>query len=486
MFELKKELLETHEAILTLDIDEKTERRAIQKTTRRISREVNIPGFRKGKAPPNIVMRMIGRDTVLAEAAEDLLQDFYPKALEQAEIEPYGPAEIEDINLSPMRVSLRVPLMPEVELGDYESVRLEPEPVQITEEEMASALDNIRDEHAILEPLEGPAEEGDVLLLSMLEGEHNGDVLVHEHDLEVVLDPEREFVAPGLMEQLIGLSAGDEDTFSVTLPEDFEEEALRGEELQFTLEVDQTYERTLPDLDDALASTVGHYETLEELKDHLRAEMLEYKERQVEKEYREALLDAYIAQANIHYPPLMIEQEIDDKLEEMKADIKRRSDMAWDDILAQQGIDEEQVREDLRPSAVESIEIGLILAEFAELFDVEVSDEEIKAEMVSSLQQMGISDLNLLGAFKLDSPAGRDTHARLMARKTLGRLERLAQGLPLEEPEVESEVVAESEEEDVPSLGEGEVEAEPESESQADMEDDTVGEDDDQPDVDDA
>jgi hypothetical protein len=99
---------------------------------------------------------------------------------------------------------------------------------------------------------------------------------------------------------------------------------------------------------------------------------------------------------------------------------------------------------------------------------------------------MGISDLNLLGAFKLDSPAGRDTHARLMARKTLGRLERLAQGLPLEEPEVESEVVAESEEEDVPSLGEGEVEAEPESESQADMEDDTVGEDDDQPDVDDA
>ncbi len=482
MFELKKELLETHEAILTLDIDDETERRAIQKTTRRISREVNIPGFRKGKAPPNIVMRMIGRDTVLAEAAEDLLQDFYPKALEQAEIEPYGPAEIEDINLSPMRVSLRVPLMPVVELGDYEGVRLEPEPVQITEEEMASALDNIRDEHAILEPIEGPAEEGDVLLLSLFEGEHNGDVLVHEHDLEVVLDPEREFVVSGVMEQLVGLSAGDEETFSVTLPEDFEDEALRGEELQFTLEVDQAYERTLPELDDALASTVGNYETLEELKDDLRAEMLEYKERQAEKKYRDALLDAYIAQASIHYPPLMIEQEIDDKLEEMKADIKRRSDMAWDDILAQQGIDEEQVREDLRPSAVESIEIGLILAEFADLFDVEVSDEKVKAEMTSSLQQMGISDPNLLGAFKSDSPAGRDTHARLMARKTLERLERLAQGLPIEEPEA----VEESEEEELPAPSESEIETEPESEPQADIEDDTVGEEEEHSDADDA
>jgi trigger factor len=463
VFELKKEILGSHEAILTLDIDKKTERRAIQKVTGQISREVNFPGFRKGKAPLGVILRRYGEENVLRALAKYLLEgDFYAKAIEEAGIEPYGPGQIEDISLSPMQLTFRVPLMPEVELGDYESLRMDPEPVEVTEEDLMSVLKNIQAEHAILEPVDRASEEGDALLLSLFEGEVDGDLIVQEHDLEVILNPEEEIIAPGVVEELYGLSNDDEKSFMVTLPEDFDEGRLAGEEVQFFVDVDQVYERELPGIDDALASTVGHFETLDELKDELRQQIRQHKERTAKEDYHDALVDALIADAELHYPPLMVEKQLDDMIEDIQANVERSHDLEWEDYLNQQRITEEKLREDLRSRAVERIERGLILAEFAKATGVEVSDAEVRIEMEDTLHQMGVDDPNLLSAFKVDSEAGQDTRARLMGRKTLQRLEHLAQGLPMEEPESEEETKSEV---DLAA----ETESSPEAESETDI-----------------
>jgi trigger factor len=463
VFEMKKEILDSHEAILTLEIDDKTERRAIQKAARRISREVDIPGFRKGKAPPNVIMRMFGKDVLLQEAAEELLEDLYPKALDRAEITPYGPGQIEDLNLSPMRIKVRVPLMPVVTLGDYENLRMEFESAEIAEEELADVLENVREEHAILEPVDRAAADGDVLSLDLIEAEVDGEDIVHEHDIEVVLDPEQEFIVPGVIEELIGLSEGEEKTFVLSLPEDLEED-LAGKEATFTVEVDQVYDRMLPELDDALASTVGNYETLEELKEDLRQEMQEYKNREEKKEYRDALIDALIADAELHYPPLMVEEELDDILDSIENNVKQRQNLDWEEFLERAGATEEELREQMRSQAVKNVERSLVLAEFADVTDVQVSDEEVEAEMRQTLLQMGIEEPSLLEAFQVDSRAGQDTRSRLMGRKTIERLERLAQGLPLEEPEPEPEEVSEVEEQE-----EAPVEMEPVTEDESEV-----------------
>ncbi len=439
MFDLKKEILDSHEAILTIEIDDKAERRAIQKAARRLSREVNIPGFRKGKAPPNVIMRMFGEEPVLQEAADDLMKDLYPKVLEEADIEPYGPGQIEAISMSPMRVTVRVPLMPEVKLGDYESLRLEPESADVTEEDVATVLKNIREDHAILEPVDRKGAEGDAMLLSLIEGEVDGVYIVHEHDVEVVLDPEQEFIMPGVVEELMGLRAGDEKSFVLTLPEELEDEDLAGKEATFTVSVEQVYDRVLPELDDALASTVGNYETLAELKEELRQAMREHKAADVKERYRDALIHALIADAELHYPPLIIEEELDNMLDSMEDNVVQSYDIDWETFLEQVGTTEEALREDLRTEAVENIERGLILAEFAEATGVEVSEEEVRAELGEVLKDRGIDNPALLEGFKVDSKTGHDLRNRLFGRKTLEKLERLAQGLPLEEPEPEPE-----------------------------------------------
>jgi len=442
VFELEKQILDdSHEAILTLHIEEEQERRALRETARRLSREINVPGFRKGKVPPHVLMRVAGEEWVLGEVVKDLLEDTYAEVLEQAGIEAYGSAILENVTRSPMSVTLRVPLAPEVELGDYHSVRLPPEPVEVTEEEVAEALERLRDDHAILEPVQRPAEAGDALLLSLFEGQSDGEMLVHEHDLEVALDPQAGFIAPGVVEALIGLQAGDEKTFVVTLPEDYETPALRGREVSFTAEVAQVYERTLPDLDDVLANAVGNYETLEELKAALREQLLAYKEEEATQKRRDKLVAAFMDIATIRYPPSLVADQAQETFEEIQAAVRRKPGLTWEDFLLQQGVSEEELRAVLQHNAEKVIQEKLLLTEFARHFGFDAGEEEIREEFAASLREKGIEDPALVAALKIDSETGQSVRSSVITRKVLERLERIAQGLSPEEAEPEPEAV---------------------------------------------
>jgi trigger factor len=437
VFELTKEILESHEAILTLDVDPKAERKALEKTVRHISRNANIPGFRKGKAPANVIMRMFGREAVMAEVVEDLLETAYPQALEQAEIEPYGPGHLEDFSLNPMVIKLRVPLAPQVDLGDYESIRMEPESVEVTADELNEALEHIREENAVLDPVDRPAELGDKVILGIVEGAVDGDVFLHEHDMELPLDVEHPVISPEFIAALVDLEAGDEKTFTLTLPADFDE-TLAGEEAEFTVEVDEVYSRALPELDDALASTVGNFETLDELRADLRERMLEYKQEHARETYRARLVEKLMAQAEIHYPPDMVEDKLDDMVEQFRQRVENAYNITWEDFLEMQAVTEEQLREDLRSQAIDELERGLALSEFAVEMDVTVSDDEVKAELGNIMTQQGVTNPALLEAFRPDTPMVNDLRNSVLGRKTLTLLERLAQGLPLEEPAPET------------------------------------------------
>jgi trigger factor len=442
VFELTKEVLDSHEAILTLDIDPQAERKAMNKTIRRIARNANIPGFRKGKAPAHVIMRMFGREAVLAEVVEDLLEDLYPKALDQAEIEPYGPGQLEDFSTDPMVVKLRVPLAPEVDLGDYEDLRIEPELVTLDEKEIDEALEHIREENAVVDPVERPAAWGDQVILGVVEAEVDGDVIIHEHDMELPLDVDRPVIAEAFIEALVGLEAGDEESFTITLPDDFDEE-LGGRDAEFFVEVDEVYSRALPELNDALASTVGNYESLAELRAELRERMLAYKEQNAREAYRDTLVAALVERAEMRYPPALVEDKLDDNLEDARERVEGSYNMAWEDFLQMQSLTEEGFRQQMRSDVISDIEKGLVLGEFAEEMGITVSDEEVRAELESIMSQQGVTNPALLNAFRPDTPMARDLRNSVLGRKTLERLECLAQGLPLEEEGVETDVADE-------------------------------------------
>ncbi|MEA3309332.1 MAG: trigger factor [Chloroflexota bacterium] len=437
MFELKKEILATHAAKLTVTIKPEAERKAYQQALRKIGREVNIPGFRKGRAPQGVIERRFGKETILREAADDLLEKISKDVFERADITAYRPGELEDITLSPITFVLRIPLSPEVNLGDYQNLRLDPELVEVTDAELTEALEKIREDHVLLEPVTRPAQLDDELKITSVQGQAGEELFIDEADTSLRLSEADDEIAPGFGNALVGIKAGEEKIFALTLPEDFEDEEWQNKKINFAVNVAEVYERTLPALDDALASTVGNFESLAELQEQLQAEMLEYKKQQAEQVYTNALIDALVAGAEIRYPTVMVEEELDAMVEQLKSRFEGY-DLQWDDIQeAAPGL-----REGMRPEAELHIQRGLALNEFSQVAAVEVSDEEVRSEFQTVMASRGIDDPQLLNSFNFDSELGNNIRSSLYEGKVLEQLRLLAQGLLDAEIEEEAEVVA--------------------------------------------
>ena len=466
MFEIKKEVLATHEALLNVEIEETAVKEAMRKAARAMSQKYNIPGFRRGKAPYAKVVQYVGEASLLQEAADAMLEEIYPQILDEAEIDPYGPGELQNIQPDPLTFTIRVPLAPEIVLGDYQSLSLELEDVTVTDEEIAEVLEQIREEHAILEALERPAEYGDEVHINVL-GTVDGDVIVEEDDIEVALKEDVPFVAPGFVEALVGMSTDEEKSFTVVFPETFGEESLRGEEGDFEVKVVGVYERVLPDLDDALASTAGSFETLEELKQDIYTRMLDAKQRHAEEHYRNDLVSILVAQSDVHYPPVMVEHALDDMLEDMGRRIQREQHMSLEDAMQLQGITIEQFRQQMKPRAEADVKRSLVLTEFAEAQGITVSDDEVVQEYQSFMTAMGQAHRIESMPVTLDSPMGRNLRTSILSRKTLEHLEKIGRG------EVDADAMPETEEVTVE-----EASAEPE-----DVEDEAVVEAEDAPNV---
>ncbi len=439
MFEVKKELLESHEALLTVDVDAKAFQKGMQKAARKIAREVHIPGFRKGKAPYNVVLRRFGEEMIKNEAAEIILDEIYPQVLEQAAVEPYAAGGVEEMQLDPVSFKIRVPLAPEVDLGDYLGLRLDKEAVVVTDEDLEQALEHVRKDKAILAPVDRPAELGDVIVLSELTGEIDEDeTLVHEHGVEILLDVEDPYICAEFIEALVGLSAGEEKSFDVLLPEDFEEEDLRDVVVDFFVEVETVNTRTLPELDDALASAAGNFETFEELRADLVERILAYKEQIAAMDYRDALVEALVAQSEVRYPPQMLEEELDDVVEDVRKNLQREHQLSLEDYLRLQGKTLELLREELSPVAESRLTQGLVLSEFALREQVQVSLEEVQSEIDSFILNLGLP-VESAAQMELtpDSQLGKSFSGRLAGVKVLKRLEQIGLGQADAEPEAE-------------------------------------------------
>ncbi|TFG69821.1 MAG: trigger factor family protein, partial [Anaerolineales bacterium] len=161
VFEVKKELLDSHEALLEVIIEEPTVQKAMRSAAIEIARQVNIPGFRKGKAPYAVVIRHVGEGAVMQEAADNLLEELYPKFIEGAEITPYASGELENMDINPMTFKIRVPLQPTVVLGNYADLRLPWVEPTVSDGEVEMVLTQMREENALVEPVDRPAEMGD-------------------------------------------------------------------------------------------------------------------------------------------------------------------------------------------------------------------------------------------------------------------------------------------------------------------------------------
>jgi trigger factor len=448
VFNVKKELLETQEVLLTVEVSEEKTSEAMRAEAREISREYKFPGFRKGRVPYRVIVNRLGEEAILKRVSENIIQEIFPKIIAEADITPYGPSELDDIEYDPLTYFIRVPLMPEVNLGDYESIRLDWEEPTVTEEEVQARLEEIQEEHMVLEPKDEPAEIGDEVYLDVEGALPDGEKIIEEEDLKLILDPDEAFITPGFIEEIVGLAPEDEKTFTLTLPETLEDEALRNAEVTFDVYLLDVYKRILPDIDDALAMTVGNYEDLDELKESLHSELLDEKREQAQREYRESLVDKLVEQAEVRYPPAMVEDEIDDLIQNTERNVQQQARISLEDLLEMQGQTMEQFREGMRPQAENRLTRGLVMAEFAHQEGLDVDDDELVREFSETFGQFeDFSQDEMLGA-DLDSKFAQMIRNSLVGKKAMDRLGAIGKGEVTSSAEVTLDENDENNEED--------------------------------------
>ena len=420
------------EITLSVELETEDENPFLERSYRRTVSRINIPGFRRGKAPRSIVESMVGRTALLQEALDFMVPETLDKVLTDEDVSAFGEPSIEVTDLEPVSFTATVPLEPTIELGDYRSLRVDSEPVEIGEEQVDDVISRLQEEQAVWEPVERAAEYGDRLNLDV-NGEIDGELVVDDHDVEYIPNEDNVLPFPGFAPNLVGLAEDAESEFNVTIPEDYPREQYAGKEVQFKVSVLSVKEKSVPELDDEFAKSVGEgFDDVEALRSSVRESLTNQAEAAAQNELEQKSLEALCEAAVVNASPILYERE----LEALQADRER--------MLRQQGLDlatylrfmgksNEEFLDEMRPSAERRLVGGLVLRKLAEAEEIEVTDEDIQSETdrlfdMSTGEEAEQESLDNLRQF-LDSESTRDNiRSSLHSRRVLERLTEITQG----------------------------------------------------------
>ncbi|MBL8147865.1 MAG: trigger factor [Anaerolineae bacterium] len=420
---IQTERLENHTARLTVELEATAFEQAKQKAARKLSNRVNLPGFRKGKAPYHIVVRFIGEPAIVEEAVELMSSDLYPAALKEANIEPYGPGSVEDIQADPLAIVYVVPLAATVDLKDYRSIRLPFEPPVVTDKDVEHGIRHVLEREAETQPTDEPAVMGNRVTIGIhshlheagQEG-HEGEGFIHEHGYKFVLDEHNDLV-PGFSAKLTGAKAGDKLDFELTIPEDSEDfEEARGKTAHFEVEVSAVELITLPELNDAFADLIingGGEDSDDDLDEDLEADgaaaelaeaeaaveeaddgtpatvaQLRVKVRDdiergmtndLREKYADDMLKAIVEQADIRYPEALIADQIESMLSRMDQQLRQQG-LNLEDYKRLLHKTDEDLFNDYRDPAIDTIRHSLARREFFDAEQLAITDADMDAE----------------------------------------------------------------------------------------------------------
>ncbi len=420
-----KEKIEERQVFLTVETEEADMAPALEDATRRLAQKTTIPGFRKGKAPKNLVEKYIGKSAILEEAIDRMLPQVYEQALKEQEIEPYAQPRIEVTQLEPLAFKATVPLFPEVELGDYQDIRLEPLKQDVTDERIEAVIEQLRHQYATWEPVERPVQYNDMVTADIL-GEVEEKPYVRKIGAQTQILEGSISPAPGFAEQIAGMNKDEEKEFTLTFPEDFPNENVAGKEGHFKVKISEIKEEKLPEVNDELAAQIDEkFKTLADLREEIVTSLTAQAEENIRMDLEERAINVAIQQAKIEYPPIVVAMEIERIMNEQQRQLQAAG-RAMEDYLRNIGKTEEQMRADLEPIARKNIQASLVLGKIAEVENIEATEEDIQNGLKNMVKN--VSEEQREAFLKmLDTPQTRQSlSSSLRTRKTIERLTEIA------------------------------------------------------------
>ena len=435
---------------LHIELDDEDIDPYLQRAYSRVVQNVNIPGFRKGKAPRSIIEQYFGRESLLNEILDSMLPELTGKAITEEDIDAVGMPSIDLEGLDPFQFSAVVPLKPDINLGEYKSIRVEKETPSLPDDAIDERIEQLRLSVASWEPVDRTVQTGD-MVSTQIKGTLDDEVILDESDAVYLVNEDIGRPFPGFSDKLVGLESDEPSSFDLNIPEDFQDENLAAKNISFEVNIKDIKERVLPELDDAFAQSIGEgYESLEDLREEVDKSIINEAETEASRAHRENVIQALLESATVELPPLLIEHESTHMVEEQERMVTQ-ANMVLDDYLTSIGKTRTELEEESRDEAIGRLTRSFVLSALADEENIDISDDEI-TERIEELFSNSDEE-------KPDSSQTAEMmdymRRSMRMEQTMTRLEDIAEGYPDGKP-------VQNDDEDTPedtaeeSLGESE------------------------------
>lgn len=415
-----------------LTADEVAER--TNRAARSMAREMRLPGFRKGKAPPSLVIQRVGFPAVLEEALRDALPEWYQQAIIESGVVPIGDPEVEvggvpDGEGEPLSFQFEVGVRPDAVLGEYLGLEVERPEAAVPEDIVDREIDRLREGMARLEPVDRAATKGDHLLVDFT-GRLDGEEFEGGSARDQVIELGSGRLIEGFEEQLEGATGGQEVVVEVTFPEDYGAAELAGKDAQFDVSVREVREKILPEADDDFAIQASEFEGMAELREDISARVAEVAEQRIEQDFRLAAVDAAVDNATVELPDALVRARGEERWERFERQIEAQG-MNPDSYLQMHGKTREEVIDESLEDAAREISREAVLVAVADAEGLEVDDEELEAELAHMAEHERTTPAKLLERLRRD---GRDrlVAADIRVRKAIDLIAEKAVPVPVE------------------------------------------------------
>lgn len=385
----KWEKTEKNLGVLEVEVAVERVSAAIDKAFNKVVKSVNVPGFRKGKVPRSIFEARFGIESLYNDAIDILLPEAYSEAIDETDIFPVDRPEIEIEQFEKdktFKFKAKVTVKPEVKLGDYKGLEVPVSAVEVSEEDIASELERLQQRHAELSVIEeGAAENGDTVSIDF-EGFVDGEAFEGGQAERYSLELGSNSFIPGFEDQVVGMATGDFKDVTVTFPESYHATELAGKEAVFKVKLHEIKRKNLPELDDEFAKDVSEFDTLDEFKADLKQQIASRKENEVKAAKEAAVVEKAAENAEIEIPDAMVSSETDNMVRDFDNRLRQQG-MNLEMYTSFSGQTTDDLKEQMKEEAAKRVRNNLVLEQIAKEENIQVSDEEVDAELEKMASQ---------------------------------------------------------------------------------------------------
>jgi trigger factor len=419
------EKTENRQAYLKIEVEPPEIETAKEKAYHRLVKRVNVPGFRRGNAPRPVFERHFGKHELFHEMLDDLVPAVYKNALKEQNLEPIGEPQLEMESEEPVVLKVIVPLKPVVVVGDYKTIDLKPNPIEVTDEMINSVIEQLRHQHAVWEATERPVELNDLVTIDVA-STIKGEPFVNQKGVQYQVTAGTISPGPGFAEALVGMKKGDDKEFKLQYPADYPQKEVQGAEATFKVKMVEIKQEKLPEVNDEFAKLLGtDITSVETMKQKISDDLKKRVGDRCKRDFEDRVVEAATALSQVEYPPVLVDMEVERSLERSLRYIQN-SGQNIDDYLKSINKTVDQLRAELRPSSTKRVAESLVVGKIAELDNIKVDHDEIHAEM-EEMVKLSSGDKDELRK-ALETPRNHESiEDTLVARKTIQRLTEIAQ-----------------------------------------------------------